>query len=732
MSFFEPDVLVEAEPGLATSIGYGALGDDRYEAQLIGLDELFTSEGEHEPELRFGLSVIDAYRDIYESQRQFILRDKHPSFVFNETKLSPIAEAVFGAFPMDDNAQDFMRAYVEVFEPVAADVGPEHWFEFFQRHATVPFTPTYHNIEVTPRGRADLAFFVFDHTEPADLIDYWNKRLSETPVYPVPLCWLDELSETMVEMITRNHRPIPNNSFGTNFHSTLYFSRSIGPDEVSALIEKHFSACPEESFYRSGVWHPKVQTSQRGPGSERHRHTAGSAQVDAPLTDGKNISFDSLDPPFASRFGIGHHRWANVVNLDCNQSDELALFLPTNLEDRSTPRLYRSLLERPVVTREGWVLGKRYKNSMEWMELSDGPKAIGEWLARKGITAEPSNAGRIARQAIDSLGSLWATHLIADEETLRLLNKMAMQEVSKGVEGEAIQHRYESRTAPFHTWKTLIGRRGKGGLPRLSLEEFAKRGVLKLGLSVDCPHCTHSNWYGLDDVAYELLCDRCLRRFDFPQGGAEKPWRYRVVGPFSVPNFAEGAYGVALTLNMFKLKLLAGFDVGMTYSTGLNLVHDKFKREIDFAFWYGTRSPLAQREEPRFIIGEAKSFAEEAIAKRDIESLMLVAEAIPGSVIVVSVMKASFSEKERELLSALVRWGWERVGGKIRAQVIVLTGRELFADFNVGSAWKKAGDPFDQFDAFHVLSDLDEFARATQKIHLGLDTLKELRTRHGE
>ena len=128
MKFFEPDVLVEAEPGLAASIGYGALAEDRRETQLLGLDDLYSSEGAYRFGFRFGLSEMDAYEDIYQSQRQFALRDGRPALMFNDTKLSPIVEAVFGAFPREERAKDFLQSYVDVFQPLAADLGVEHWF----------------------------------------------------------------------------------------------------------------------------------------------------------------------------------------------------------------------------------------------------------------------------------------------------------------------------------------------------------------------------------------------------------------------------------------------------------------------------------------------------------------------------------------------------------------------------------------------------------------------------
>jgi hypothetical protein len=42
-----------------------------------------------------------------------------------------------------------------------------------------------------------------------------------------------------------------------------------------------------------------------------------------------------------------------------------------------------------------------------------------------GIQAELSDPGNIAKQMLDHLRGLWGTHLLADLETLRLLNKMA-------------------------------------------------------------------------------------------------------------------------------------------------------------------------------------------------------------------------------------------------------------------------------------------------------------------
>jgi hypothetical protein len=441
-----PDVLVEAQPGLAESIGYGALKERDFDRQLLSLDELFSSEEEYRPRFQFGLSVRDAYRDIFRTERQFVLRDAPLALIFNETKLSPLVETVFGAFPTKDNAQLFRDDFVSVFRPEEIDPTVEHWFKYFRDRAITPFAPTTHKIEIDPRGPRDLSFFIFDHTKPADLIDYWNKRLFDSPVYPVPICWLEDIAPTMVKMITRNHRPIPNNPFGTKFVSVVYFGRSLKQDTVSALTREHLSACPDGAFHRGGVWHPSVPTDPHGPVCERDSVKVDSISFDAEVVEGNAIRFNTLAPDFAERYGRAHHRWVNVVNLRSFGDDTWALTYPSNLQDRTTPRLFLSFLKRPVISREGWVIGQEYKGTQERVKLADGPTAIAEWLDRKGIKAEPSGARRVAKQMLQSLGGLWGTHVIAHPKIIELLDKMAGQEIELGAADEATRRRFEGRT----------------------------------------------------------------------------------------------------------------------------------------------------------------------------------------------------------------------------------------------------------------------------------------------
>ena len=58
--------------------------------------------------------------------------------------------------------------------------------------------------------------------------------------------------------------------------------------------------------------------------------------------------------------------------------------------------------------------------------------------------------------------------------------------------------------------------------------------------------------------------------------------------------------------------------------------------------------------------------------------------------------------------------------------MLLLTGLELFAQFNVRETWRRAGSPYPEDGGYHVLHDLHAVAHMTQKIHLGLDYYAEL------
>jgi hypothetical protein len=146
---------------------------------------------------------------------------------------------------------------------------------------------------------------------------------------------------------------------------------------------------------------------------------------------------------------------------------------------------------------------------------------------------------------------------------------------------------FDDRAIDVDRWKAPVNQRRNAGPYRwISLDAFVKANVLKLGVSVDCPNCLKTNWGGLAAMSEQLVCERCLKAFPFPQGTLDfqhTPWRYRVVGPFSV---AGGAYATVLALRTFADTVAIG-DADLTYATGLDFVGvTPSPIEVDFTCWY--------------------------------------------------------------------------------------------------------------------------------------------------
>ena len=114
--------------------------------------------------------------------------------------------------------------------------------------------------------------------------------------------------------------------------------------------------------------------------------------------------------------------------------------------------------------------------------------------------------------------------------------------------------------------------------------------------------------------------------------------------------------------------------------------------EVDFTCWYARKRIIGLGEEPSFVVGETKSFADEAIQDADVSRLRLIGTKLPGTVLVIAVLKDQLSRAEKKRIGRLALWGREPMAdGRWRAPLVVLTGTELFSSFWVEREWKECG-----------------------------------------
>lgn len=189
-----------------------------------------------------------------------------------------------------------------------------------------------------------------------------------------------------------------------------------------------------------------------------------------------------------------------------------------------------------------------------------------------------------------------------------------------------------------------------------------------------------------------------------------------MVGPFAAPDYARGAYSVALTL-----RTLAGpLDTETTWSTGLSFTQPNC--EIDFVAWHrGGRTFDAERDEPLLVIGEAKSFGHNAINDEAVASLRALGERFPGAVMVVSTLRRGneLSLAEVARLRHLALWGRRASHeGQPINPLILLTGIELFADHGIANAWKEIDGK--EMRPIYDLHNLHTLSQLTIERYLGL------------
>lgn len=738
--FFEPDVYVEAEKGLLEEAGLGALRQKHaLHPQVNTLKEFLEPKQDRNwSEPAFGLNVCDVLEHIYKTDQQFVHRDEQESLYVRPERGSCIAEAMFGVYPTAKPVKYIEQAYRDAYRPEVARPTPETWRRVFLKGATTPLRVTRYGLDLQRYWHHDLIIYVFDPLRSTDLIDLWNLRLEPCPVLPVPLEWFDELSDDIHKILRQEHRPVVGNPHGVMHNATIEFGRSIAKAKAESLIRTLKPGLPKGAlaikYWRNAIW--VEHRNDHVHRDDRLKVTAKERRADLVLKEeGQELrtTFAPLAPEFARRYGDGEARWVNVLKISNYGNRDVATVLPFNTFDRSWPRLGLGS-DDTVVGSEGWVFQQKFAELGQYVCLVNANDAIVGSLAQLEIKAELSEPGHIAQQMLEQLGGLWGVHLLADIDTLKLLNKMAGGLRRKSNEKEVVEETYELRTAPLSDWVALVSARKKRHAPSThDLSDFTKSNVIRLGLDTDCPHCSAKNWSNLTDVDYRVTCERCLKPYDFPQAALRpnnRNFSYRVIGPFSVPDYGRGSYSALLTLRV--LERLDSPANGVTFSTAMNLSFGDERCEVDFVAWHSGQFRHQVQRPPRLIIGESKSLGQgELITARDLAKIKLVAARLPDAVIVISVMREDFTRDEKELLRKFANWARRvNIHGEPKNPLVLLTARELTMEYMLSETWEALGGAHARFATYDHTRDLLALASATQQIYLGMPSFDQARRKY--
>ena len=736
--FFEPDAFVEAKPGLLETLGLEGLRGTIANRSTT-LDELLSPERHKSfAELHFGLPVLDALAHIYGSEERFLQRDPRTAIVIEKPPSHGAAEAMFGVFPTEKDRAYFAHRYEDTYKPEPMFWNAETWRQVYLNGVTAPFTPTSHMIEPQRTWQDDLKLFVFDPTKPTDIIDLWNLKSEPAPLIPIPVGWVSQLVPDIQALCRDEYRPLEGNPSGMMHSATLEFSRGISAEDRQTAVDLIRPGLPtaqdqQQSLtikqWRDRIWDAPGEGMMNGP--ERMRLFVEEAQMTLAVQrsgDYLSANFQTLRPSFASRFGTSEVRWVNSLRISNYGRSDLATIYPYNTFDRTYPRLSVGLGD-VLIGSEGWSITQQFSGLSGMLQFETQETAIIGLLKRSGYTASLSEPGHIAKQVLEQLGGLRGSQLIADEQTLVMMNDMAGGIRRRQNGTEETQEQFDPRSRTVKQWSDLIGRRMKRDYGNINLDNFTKRNVLILGLETRCINCQHVNWGPMNKLGYALTCSRCLKDYPFPQGGntGDRKWTYRVAGPFSVQDYAKGAYGAVLALR--AIDELNNRPGSLNFITAVQLNRNGHDIEADYVALHQPDS-FGEQRDPTIIFGEAKSFGEgDTLKPKDIARLQALALQFPGCYLAVSVLRKDFTDSEKVLLRRLVRWTRKLgLNGGPRNFVVLLTGHELLRHWEpLSSTWETIGGKHADFADFHNTRSLRTIAEASISIHLGLPSFSSQR-----
>lgn len=170
LDFFEPDFIVEAEPGLADGLGFD-------KERVLNLSALLMREGDRARE-GHGQSVLNLYQDLYRKEYQFTRRHKHDiiSVTAKDASFAEFCGCIFGAFPTDVDLEYLNRAFRDAFEPKDVLLDGATLANLYVSGFTSILRMGMSKIDVQYHDHSDPAIFVLDAEQPRDLIDFWNLR----------------------------------------------------------------------------------------------------------------------------------------------------------------------------------------------------------------------------------------------------------------------------------------------------------------------------------------------------------------------------------------------------------------------------------------------------------------------------------------------------------------------------------------------------------------------------
>ena len=639
---FDPDVLVQFSKTVPEFIAKTGLKIIRPTDVWAGL----TENGNLSP--KFGIGIFDLLKDVFEEY--FRYKVKYPVKVVIPSipaELSIFWASLFGEIP--PALSDAIKQYAEPLEIQTVDFAPDKLTDMLAGDVLFPRRVVKGGLTTSNHsglGR-DAALYFLDATKLEDVVDFWNLRAMGKEVLPIPKQLQDDLAlkHLIIGFLKRHRRPWRHNPKVSD-NATIIRGRNRTMDELqeyakTLTITKEPDDPSESAFLSLQHWYPHVWDEWA-----RDKHGAvvadvyGKAEGRVEIDSRKlQITFKPLLPEFANKFGYhGEPRCANEIAFRLYGSDDyLAEVLP-----KSSGENFKRVISSWGSVRGEWRVGRHGLVRLvtdDFGETRDIPTAesvMFSWLMDLGWKPELSTPGLLAKQIYRQLDGFLS--ILKNEKMLGLLEHMNGGRVKQdGSPADQNIISQERELSIGEVKSRLEGSTKKGGL----YDYLLSKGVFKLGLRVQCPHCLRHSWFALESVRDTLSCPRCLNVFEAVKTVRNATWSYKTTGPFSVPQYADGAYAVLLTLGFFNDPSLHTMRTSSVLSFKANGVDGKTLEADAALFWQET---IFGERRDGILFAECKTY--DHFKAKDFKRMRQLAKTFPGAVLVFSTLRKSLSPKE--------------------------------------------------------------------------------------
>jgi hypothetical protein len=547
-------------------------------------------------------------------------------------------------------------------------------------------------------------FFVGSVSDVDDLVCYWNLRACDIPllfVDPLILARYEGLipawEKAMRERIGRYHHQ-------WDGHVAIWTRREDLAEANKIFPNSKLSRCHVSDALWNG-YNLQAPTMHLGQGSALGIVGSESGR--------SKVSFALPEKPFCDEIWFhDQHLVASMSLVGGLYGDERQTFDVPYLPElnefyaRTMHFQYNKLRIEPG--RIGLVIDAAEHDT--FLYALPVAELIERVFSMAGYDAKLSSAGLIARQLISQLGGLQGARVFKVPGVRRLLKthgpgasftRRAALQIIASKDPNRPEAKFSDHEGLFIEPRAP----GEKLRPEAVFGHLVEKGLLRIGVDLNCPGCRMRTWIPLEALKQRLACDLCGHEHDATRQLADRnEWHYRRSGVLGVEKNAQGAVAVLLTLQQLDTSLNSGLH-GNIYSTPLELRHKEGTEatisEVDFV-WIIEERYLGKTA---IILGECKD--QGPITAEDVANLERIADALPQKrfeTFVLLSQLAPFTAGEIKNAKTL--------NDKYRRRVILLTARELEPYFIYERVQAEVG-------AGRYGSTPEDMASMTAKIYFG-------------